>query len=190
MVLAPYNNTQSSTCFRGLQWTTGAISLDLFFAIVPSTFRLHCPLVLRSETMSIATIGKSLAILWISGTAAAVYVQGAGIGTIGLSGISLLDAESGWLVASGADRIRKAALREANIDKLVEAGAISALVRVTSHSDVQARSCAIAALDQLLVYPQARTAALGDRGILSAIEKCAECDSLQNKLNTPSLAGT
>lgn len=135
--------------------------------------------------MSISTVTRSIAILWISGTAAAVYVKGAGMGTLGVSGILLLDAESGWLVASGADRIRKAALREANIDKLLEAGAISALARVTKHADDQARSSVIAALDQLLIHPKARTAALGDRGILSAIEKCAECHSLHDKLKTP-----
>lgn len=123
-----------------------------------------------------------MAAIWISGTALSVYAMGAGLGTIGVTSVRLLDAESAWLIVSGTKRIAQAA-RYGKTEQLLNAGALSKLVMIAAdNEDKNVRIAAASAVEQMFADERARSNALANPGLIDVLSRCVDCGGARKQL--------
>ncbi len=133
-------------------------------------------------------VGRAIAAVWVSGTAIGVYSLGAGVGSVGVSSVGLLDAKSGWAVESGAKRIARAA-RAGVTEDLLKAGALGKLATVAAQNQHEkARTAAAGALNELLADERARSNALADSQLIGVLSRCSECADARRRLGIQAAA--
>lgn len=122
--------------------------------------------------MSLATVARGMAMVWIGGTAA--YVGAMAWRSEGdvQGNVLLLKASSEYLAVSGGRRVAKAARRgEQSRRALVDAGVVDALVVACAHQAPTVREAAAEALNQVLADTQASIGL--DRRRLATCTECA-----------------
>lgn len=129
----------------------------------------------RAMASSSATLGRALAVMWVGGAAISVAKMTMSM-PAGAGAFTLLEAESDWIAAEGARRMRGAARRSENARKLLaEEGAAERLALLSVRDDVRLRLAVAEALDVLLVEHTAVEALVGDKKAAEALERCEEC---------------
>lgn len=126
-------------------------------------------------SLPLTMLYRTIAAVGVSGSAWIVYNQGAGMTAVGVNAIGLLEAETDWIVKTGAQRVLRAA-RGGGTDKLIEAGAVPKLIHAAGNADSEVRSAVSDALVEMLAEPSTQDHLLRVPRALDTLKRCAECE--------------